>query len=79
MKVGPNLLSYIFPYFFLCNYTLLPVYIKVLDTCWKTFCEILIPSMLTWVEEQVKNKLEPRQECMGDAPLLSHCSLLRNP
>jgi hypothetical protein len=25
-----------------------------------------------------KNRMEPGQESMGDAPLLSHCSLLRN-
>jgi hypothetical protein len=35
--------------------------------------------MLISAEGTGKNHLEPGQECMGDAPVLSHCSLLRNP
>jgi len=31
------------------------------------------------VEETGKIQLEPGQESMEDAPVLSHCSLLRNP
>jgi hypothetical protein len=31
-----------------------------------------------FVREQVQNQLQPGQESMGDAPVLSHGSLLRN-
>jgi len=34
--------------------------------------------MLISVEGTGKNQLQPGQESMGDAPVLSHCSLLRN-
>jgi hypothetical protein len=33
--------------------------------------------MLISVEGASKNQLEPGQESMGEAPVLSHCSLLR--
>jgi hypothetical protein len=35
--------------------------------------------MLISVEETVKHQLEPNQGSMGDAPVLSYYSLLRNP
>jgi hypothetical protein len=35
--------------------------------------------MLISVEKVGKNQLEPGQEIMGVAPVLSHCTLLRNP
>jgi len=35
--------------------------------------------MLISVKRTGKNQLEPGKESMGDGPLLSHCSLLRNP
>jgi len=35
--------------------------------------------MLILVEGTGKNLLEPGQDSMGDPPVLSHCSLLRNP
>jgi len=38
-------------------------------------CHTLI---LISVKKTGKNQLEPGQESMGDGPLLSHCSLLRN-
>jgi hypothetical protein len=34
--------------------------------------------MLISVKETGKNQLEPGQESMADAPVLSRCSLLRN-
>ena len=37
-----------------------------------------IPLILISVKEKGKNQLEEGQEGMGDAPILSHCSLLRN-
>jgi hypothetical protein len=36
-----------------------------------------MPSLLISVGTG-KNQMEPDQESVGDAPLLSHCSLLRN-
>ena len=38
-----------------------------------------IPSMLISVEGTGSSQLEPGQNSMGDAPVLSPCSLLRNP
>jgi len=35
--------------------------------------------MLISVEGTGKNQLKPDQRSMGDAPVLSHCSLLLNP
>jgi len=35
--------------------------------------------MLISVKGTGKNELEPGQESMSDAPVFSHCSLLRNP
>jgi len=35
--------------------------------------------MLILVEGTGKNQLQPVQDSMGDAPVLSHCSWLRNP
>jgi hypothetical protein len=37
-----------------------------------------VPEVLISVKGTVKNQLEPGQESMGDVPVLSHCSLLRN-
>jgi hypothetical protein len=36
------------------------------------------PLMLSSAAGTNKHQLEPDQESMGDAPVLSHCSLLRN-
>jgi hypothetical protein len=41
--------------------------------------KIAVPSMLISVERIGKNQLEPGQVGNGDAPVLSHCSLLRSP
>jgi hypothetical protein len=40
-----------------------------------------VPSLQWWFQsrEQEKNQLQPSQESMGDAPVLSHCSLLKDP
>jgi hypothetical protein len=38
-----------------------------------------IPSLLISVQGMGKNQLEPSKESMGDAPVLSHCSLLTDP
>jgi hypothetical protein len=38
----------------------------------------IVPSVLISVEVTGKNQLEPDQECMGDALVLSHCAFLRN-
>jgi len=35
--------------------------------------------MLISVKGTSKNQLQPSQESMGDAPVLSHCSFLRDP
>jgi hypothetical protein len=35
--------------------------------------------MLISVEVTRKNQVQPGQESMGEAPVLSRCSLLRNP
>jgi len=35
--------------------------------------------MLISFEEACKNQLKPDQESVGDAPVSSHCTLLRNP
>jgi len=40
---------------------------------------IVAPSVLFSVEGTGKNQLKPGQKSMGDAPVLSHYSLLRNP
>jgi len=41
--------------------------------------KIVISSVLISVEGTDKNQLEPGLESNGEAPVLSHCSLLRNP
>ena len=38
-----------------------------------------VPSMLISFKETGKNQMEQSQESMGDAPVLSHCSLLKHP
>jgi len=38
-----------------------------------------VPSMLISVEGRGKSQLEPGEESMGNAPVSSHCSLVRNP
>jgi len=59
---------------------------------WKTFqllhcfindvisiTDILSPHCWFQLKDRVKKQLQPGQESMGDAPVLLHCSLLRNP
>jgi hypothetical protein len=60
---------------------------------WKPFCESLFSSYVAFltisgasqkrclflVKGTGKNQLEPGQERMGDAQMLSHCRLLRKP
>jgi hypothetical protein len=38
-----------------------------------------LSSVVISVEGKGKNELKPGQKSIGDAPVLSHCSLLRNP
>jgi len=76
-----------------CDYTLLPATEKLLKpflqhVLWKTFqhsywCQqhhtSAVPSLLLSVKRTGKYQLEPGQESIGDASVLSHGSLLRSP
>ena len=79
----------------LCNYTILPVTVKLLETIleailWTLFqliyrilndaCSVTKLSFnADFSQETGKNQMEPGQESMGEATVLSHCSSLRNP
>jgi len=38
-----------------------------------------VPCNADFIRGKVKNRLEPGEEIMGNATVMSHCSLLRNP
>jgi len=78
----------------MCNYTLLPANVKLEKHLWKPFYDSLFSSSVAFLmmsalqmrrpfsadfrPETGKNQLQLGQVSVGNAPVLSHCSSLRN-
>ena len=60
------------------NISFVKAYIVLSHSYWSAASQKRL-SALNSLEETGKNQVQPGQECMWSAPLLSYCSVLRNP